>query len=186
MEENATQLVNHCSFAGIRPIMVDLPYPPIQAEQKNPVYANLLSFDYCGSVSEMSAITQYINNENRISGEKCALAKTLLGIAMAEMMHLQKLGELICLLGGQVDFTAKMRNGRRRMWTPEYLNIPGNVQKMLLADIEAERAAISQYEAHMRVIEDCYVNAVLARIIQDEEYHIMLLQSLLKDCREIS
>ena len=57
MEENATQLVNHCSFAGIRPIMVDLPYPPIQAEQKNPVYANLLSIDYCGSVSEMSAIT---------------------------------------------------------------------------------------------------------------------------------
>ncbi len=107
MEENATQLVNHCSFAGIRPIMVDLPYPPIQAEQKNPVYANLLSIDYCGSVSEMSAITQYINNENRISGEKCALAKTLLGIAMAEMMHLQKLGELIQLLGGTVDFTAR-------------------------------------------------------------------------------
>ena len=52
--------------------------------------------------------------------------------------------------------------------------------------VEAERAAISQYEAHMRVIEDCYVNAVLARIIQDEEYHIMLLQSLFKDCREIS
>ena len=72
------------------------------------------------------------------------------------------------------------------MWTPEYLNIPGNVQKMLSADIEAERAAISQYEAHMRVIEDCYVNAVLARIIQDEEYHIMLLRSLIKGCREIS
>ena len=186
MEEKKNPLVNTCNFSGGRPIMVDLPYPPIPVKERNRAYADLLSVDYCGAVSEMSAITQYINNENRLSHEMCQMARTLLGIAMAEMMHLQKLGELICLLGGQVDFTAKMRNGRRRMWTPEYLNIPGNVQKMLLADIEAERAAISQYEAHMRVIEDCHVNAVLARIIQDEEYHIMLLRSLIKGCREIS
>ena len=62
MEEKRNVLVNDCSFAGIRPIMMDLPYPPIQVQEKNPAYANLLSVDYCGSVSEMSAITQYINN----------------------------------------------------------------------------------------------------------------------------
>ena len=117
--------------------MADLPYPPIQVQERNRAYADLLSVDYCGSVSEMSAITQYINNENRLSFEMCQTAKTLLGIAMAEMMHLQKLGELICLLGGQLDFTAKMRNGRRRMWTREYLNIPGIVQKMLISTMPA-------------------------------------------------
>ncbi len=181
MEENATQLINNCSFAGIRPIMVDLPYPPIQAEKKNPVYANLLSIDYCGSVSEMSAITQYINNENRISGEKCALAKSLLGIAMAEMMHLQKLGELIQLLGGTVDFTARHQNGRQSMWTPEYLVLPEITGKMLLADIEAEKSAINQYKIHINMIQDRSVNAVLARIIKDEEYHIMLLRALMQE-----
>ncbi len=36
MEENATQLVNHCSFAGIRPIMVDLPYPPYRLNKRTP------------------------------------------------------------------------------------------------------------------------------------------------------
>ena len=51
------------------------------------------------SLYELSAIAQYINNENRMSCERCPLAKTILGIAMAEMMHLQKLGELIVLLG---------------------------------------------------------------------------------------
>ena len=101
MEEKGKPLVNSCSFAGIRPIMVDLPYPPIQVRERNRAYANLLSVDYCGAVSEMSAITQYINNENRLSCEKCPMAKTILGIAMAEMMHLQKLGELIFLLGGR-------------------------------------------------------------------------------------
>ncbi len=179
MEEHTHILANTCSFAGIKPIMLDLPYPAIEAEGKNLSYANLLSVDYCGSVSELSAITQYINNENRISGERCSLAKTLLGIALAEMMHLQKLGELISLLGGTVDFVAKGQNGRGRMWTPEYLAIPEHAKSMLLADIEAEKAAIKQYKMHMGQIRDKRVNAVLARIIQDEEYHIMVLGILL-------
>ncbi len=99
-------MTNTCSFAGVKPIMVDLPYPPLRVKGKNCDYAQLLKVDYCGAVSEMSAITQYINNENRLFLERCSMAKTLLGIAMAEMMHLQKLGELIFLLGGEVDGTS--------------------------------------------------------------------------------
>lgn len=178
MEERTTPYTNDCSFSGVKPIIMDLPYPPIQVTCRNQAYAGLLSADYCGSVSELSAITQYINNENRLSCEKCSLAKTLLGIALAEMMHLQKLGELICLLGGNVDYTARYQNGRQKMWTPEYLELPQNVRKMIMADIEAEREAISQYKMHIKMMNDEYVNAVLARIIKDEEYHIMILQSL--------
>lgn len=183
MEEKGKTFTNGCSFSGIRPFMADLPYPPVQVEGKNQVYADLLSADYCGAVSELSAITQYINNENRLSCENCSMAKTLLGIAMAEMMHLQKLGELIVLLGGDIDFAAKQRNGKRKMWTPEYLDIPGNAGKMLLADVEAEKAAIRQYEMHIKMINDVCVANMLERIIIDEEYHIMLLRSLLQEMR---
>ncbi len=154
MEEKASPIVNTCSFAGIKPIMVDLPYPQIQVKERNQAYANLLSIDYCGSVSELSAITQYINNESCLSAKDCSLAKTVLGIAVAEMMHLQKLGELISLLGGTVDFIARQQNGRQKMWTPEYLTIPKNPQKMLLADIEAEKGAVSQYRMHIQMIND--------------------------------
>ena len=178
--EKKNPLTNDCNFAGIRPIMMDLPYPPIQVKEKNIAYANLLSIDYCGSVSEMTAITQYINNENRLSCDRCSLAKTILGIAVSEMIHLQKLGQLISLLGGNIDFVAKSHDGRRKMWTPEGLNIPEQPGKMLVADIEAEKAAIHQYELHIKMIKDEYVNAVLLRIVKDEEYHIMLLQALLK------
>ena len=178
MEERKALLANECDFRGVRPIMMELPYPAIRVKEKNTAYANLLSIDYCGAVSELSAIAQYINNENRISGEYCSLGKTILGIGMAEMMHLQKLGELICLLGGNVDYTARFQNGRQKMWTPEYLELPRNVRKMIMADIEAERDAISQYKMHMKMINDEYINAILARIIKDEEYHIMILQSL--------
>ncbi|MDO4170630.1 MAG: ferritin-like domain-containing protein [Lachnospiraceae bacterium] len=181
MGETRKPMTNDCNFAAVKPIMVDLPYPSIQVREPNQVYANLLSHDYCGATSEMSAITQYINNENRLSAEKCSLAKTILGIAMAEMIHLQKLGELIFLLGGTIDFTAKSQNGRQKMWTPEFLSISGNIRRMLVADIEAEKAAIRQYKMHIKMIKDHDVNAVLIRIIQDEEYHIMILRTLLKE-----
>lgn len=97
-------LENTCNFAGIRPIMMELPYPPIRVRERNQDYAELLKIDYCGSVSEMSAITQYINNENRISCEKCSMAKTLLGIAMAEMMHLQNWGNWLFFWAAMLIF----------------------------------------------------------------------------------
>lgn len=181
MEEKQKVLSNTCSFKGVEPIMMDLPYPPIQVKERNQAYANLLSIDYCGSVSELSAITQYINNENRMTSERCSLAKTILGIAVAEMIHLQKLGELIFLLGGKIDFTAKYRDGRQKIWTPQYLAIPENIREMLLTDIEDEEDAIEQYNIHIKMIDDNYVNAVLARIIKDEEYHIMILRALLAE-----
>lgn len=180
MEGKTSPLSNTCNFASIKPIMVDLPYPETRVSARNQLYANLLSNDYCGSVSEMTAITQYINNENRLFSEQCSMAKTFLGIAMAEMIHLQKLGELITLLGGNIGFTAMQQNGRQKMWTPACLNLQENAPNMIRANIEAENGAISQYRMHMKMINDECIHAVLARIILDEEYHIMILQALLK------
>lgn len=178
MEEKRDSLACSCEFSGIKPVMVDLPYPPIRVRNENMAYANLLSIDYCGAVSELTAITQYINNENRLAAARCPIAKALLGMAMAEMMHLQKLSELIVLLGGKIDYTAKFRNGDWRLWTPEYLHIPEQARQMLQADLDAERATIDQYRKHINMIADDYVNKVLERIIKDEEYHVMMLQFL--------
>lgn len=178
MERKMCPIVNDCSLQGIRPIMADLPYPPTQVREMNTQYADLLMIDYCGSVSELSAIMQYINNENRMSGEQCPMVRTILGIAMAEMIHLQKLAELIQLLGGYVCFEAKRPNG---LWSPSCLTLPDCIPHMLQADVDAERAAIRQYKMHINAIQDDCVNAVLRRIIQDEEYHIMILQVLLNN-----
>lgn len=179
MEKNDRLMTNDCNFSGVRPAMMDLEYPPIKVTERNQDYADLLSIDYCGAVSELSAIAQYINNENLMGCEHCPMAKTILGIAMAEMIHLQKLGELIFLLGGNVDFISRKPGGRQKMWTPAYLNLSKNINKMICADIDAERSTINQYKLHINMIDDDCVNDVLLRIIKDEEYHIMILQSLL-------
>lgn len=59
--------------------------------------------------------------------------------------------------------------------------MPEHLQAMLLTDVEGEYAAINQYKMHIKMIKDSYVNAVLERIIKDEEYHIMILQVLVKN-----
>jgi len=179
MEENVKKIISGCDFSGVKPAMMDLPYPPLQVREKNQLYAELLSISYCGMVSEMSAIMQYINNENRMFCERCPMGKTILGMAMGEMMHMQKLGELIHLLSGSVCYVTKQSGGRQWMWSPQCLTLPEKVGEMLQADLESEQAAISQYNMHIRMIKDDYVNAVLERIIQDEQYHIMLLRSML-------
>jgi bacterioferritin len=69
MARNTSPITNDCNMSGIKPAMLDLPYPPIQVKCRNRDYAELLKVDYCGAVSEMSAITQYINNQNRMSCE---------------------------------------------------------------------------------------------------------------------
>ena len=84
---------------------------------------------------------------------------------------------MILILGGHINFSIKTRTGTQ-MWTPEYTNLANDEEQIIAANLEAERAAIEQYEQHIGMIEDDYVNAMLKRIIQDEEYHIMLLQML--------
>ena len=51
------------------------------------------------------------------------MAKTILGIAMAEMMHLQRLGELICLLAGMAVIKRK-KHTLKGIRKPECLRMP--------------------------------------------------------------
>ena len=101
MANRKETLTCSCDFSGVRPAVMDLPYPPIRVRERNPVYVDLIGVSYCGMISEMSAVMQYINNESRVAASGCAMGKTLLGMAIAEMTHMQMLGGLIGLLGGE-------------------------------------------------------------------------------------
>ena len=98
MANRKETLTCSCDFSGVRPALMDLPYPPIRVRERNPVYVDLIGVSYCGMISEMSAVMQYINNESRVAASGCAMGKTLLGMAIAEMTHMQ-------MLGGPVSYT---------------------------------------------------------------------------------
>ncbi|MDD7148104.1 MAG: ferritin-like domain-containing protein [Lachnospiraceae bacterium] len=177
MEKMQNALRNDCEMKGVSPLRQPFPYPPMQVREKNQYYADLLTVDYCGSVSEMTAIMQYLHGQNYLSCSQCPKAAVILGIAMAEMIHLQKLGQMILLLGGRLDYSVRTCSGPM-FWTPQYVNFAEREDEILSVNIDGERAAINQYRKHMSMIGDDCVTALLARIIQDEEYHIMLLQEM--------
>jgi len=179
MANNKEKLMCDCNLFEIKPAVMNLPYPSVQVQERNLEYADLISVSYCGTISEMSAVMQYINNESRMINKKCLMGKTILGMALAEMMHMQILGEMIGLLGGTVCYTAKPPGGQQWVWSPQCLTLPERFDEMLQADLEREMATINQYNMHMRMIKDVHVNTVLYRIVQDEQYHIMLLRSMM-------
>ncbi|MDE7418292.1 MAG: manganese catalase family protein [Lachnospiraceae bacterium] len=179
MENGAKTIMSNCDMFGVKPAVMALPYPPIQVQERNQNYADLISVSYCGAVSEMSAVMQYINNESRMFSQRCQMGRVILGMAMAEMSHMQILAELISLLGGKICYTSMQSGGQQWMWSPQCLTLPEKISEMLQADLEREMATIEQYNMQIRMIRDEYVNAVLNRIVQDEQYHIMLLRSMM-------
>ncbi|MGL5712290.1 MAG: ferritin-like domain-containing protein, partial [Paraclostridium sp.] len=173
-----------CSFEGIRPATINKPYPDIAVTCKNKCYADILSEDFAGAVSELTAVTQYVNHEIRMSPIYCKAARTLLSIAQAEMTHLQRLGQLIMLLDGESCCELKFNtcyNAYDKPWTPNYINYQKTIRDMILADIDGEHKAIAQYKKHIQEINDPCIQANLARIIEDEMYHIRLLTELLHE-----
>lgn len=171
-------LKNDCELDGTKPAIVNVPYPPIEVQGKNKYYADLISQDYCSAISELTAITQYVNHETRFSGEYCDIAAVLLSIAMAEMSHLQMLGQLIILLGGTLSYDAT--TGRNEVpWKVDYVDYGCNGKEMIMSDIKGEKQAIAQYNEHISMINDPCVTAVLERIVLDEKYHVALLSDLL-------
>lgn len=179
-KDQEDDLTLNCSVKDVKPAMVSEVYPPLEVEKKNKHYADLLSIDYTGGVSEFTAIAQYANHEMRLTEDYCNIAKTILAISKTEMMHLQMLGSLITLLGAPLTYNARCYK-KKHLWTPKYVQYKKDPKDMILADIKAEEEAIAQYRCHIKEIDDDCIIKVLERIIVDEEYHLGLFKECLKD-----
>lgn len=169
-----------CSIQNIMPAKIDIPYPKIQVNNKNEKYAQILSQDFCGRISEFSAVSQYSNHQIRLSEKYCNAAKIILSISKTEMMHMHMIGTLITLLGGSLNYNY-YDNGSYVNWSPQFVDYGTNYVNMILLDINDEYKAIKQYEDHIKMIDDNCIKSVLARIIKDEKYHIELLTSILDE-----
>lgn len=158
---------------------LNLPYPAIKTEGRNPYFAALLMQDYAGRNSEMTAINQYFYQHLIVTDENRRLAETLECISIVEMHHLHILGELIVLLGGNPQFRTDGRRGY--YWRGDYVSYTQNIRRFLENNITAERNAISAYKIRYRQITDDGVRKNLERIILDEEHHIELFEHALKE-----
>lgn len=160
-------------------VKLDIPYPEVKVEEKNPYYADLLSEDYAGRTSETTATLLYSYQHFSAFDSNEEFSKIIKEIAIVEMKHLGMLGETIKLLGREPIYkTCEASRGDCVMWTASNIDYSTRLKEMLEVDIAAESKAIKIYESHKRLIKDKYIKNMLDRIILDEKRHLEIFKSL--------
>ena len=162
---------------------LDLPYPQIKVERTNLNYAGLLSNDYAGNCSEMTAITQYFYQHLILHEKHEKIAETLECISIVEMHHLDMIGELIVKLGGDPLIRSTNCYGNV-FWCGNNIFPTKNVRTLLEKNICAEKVAIRNYYTRILQIGDENIKKVLERIIKDEEYHVHLFGAMIDSLNE--
>lgn len=158
------------------------PYPEVKVLGKNPCYACLLMDDYAGIISEFTAISQYIYHHFSFESIDEDLGKLLENIAMVEMHHMELLGNTIKYLGGNPIIRGSYSTCGN-FWNGSFVYYGCELCEQLKVDIDSEYKAIREYEKHISLINDPYIQATLKRIILDEKVHIKLFnEALLKFC----
>ena len=163
-------------------VKIDLPYPEVKVKEKNTYYADLLSQDYAGVVSESTAVMQYSYQHFDKSKENKEFAEIIAEIAEVEMKHLELLGETIKLLGKEPVYkTCEALRGDCIMWNSSNIVYDNDIKDMLKTNIKSEKMAIRNYEHHKSLIDDKYIKEMLSRIILDEKRHVEIFETLLKE-----
>ena len=162
------------------------PYPEPKVQGTNIYYASLLLEDYAGTISEMTAINQYIYHHLTFEKKEFEdLAELEECIAIIEMYHLELLGRTIALLGVSPEYLV-IDKGKSVYWNASYVYYGKDICDRLDSDIKAEQQAIRQYREHQVLIRDPHIQELLERIIKDEEYHIKLFcQAFERYCPKI-
>lgn len=163
-------------------IMVCAPesYPEIAVEKKDPRWVSMLMQDLCASKSEMTAINQYLYQSWVLNQNYQEIKDTILRIAKVEMHHLQILGEVIALLGGDPKYIIAINNQFCQPWNGRMVAYQQNIRQMIALNIAAEEDAMNTYLYQAEQIKDFHISALLNRMSEDEKIHRDIFMNFLK------
>ena len=165
----------------MKPLIIDEPYPSLDGIEENRRSAAVISGLYAGRHGELNAVLQYVYQSFYFfkNGEE-ETAGLLIGIALAEMEHLEILGKLLLVLGRSPEYSAwngffnEYYSARNVVYATESF-------KMLLDDISAEMLAVKDYREAAKTVGEGKVADVLNRIRLDEELHIRKLEEVIRE-----
>jgi bacterioferritin len=169
MSNNPT---NECNYR------VNLPYPPVRVNGKNPVYASEMLSNMAEVVSEMSDVSRYFYIAIVAQQNHSSISTCFHHISIVEMYHLNIFAELAHLLGA--DPRLWSGRGIKRWWSPSFIGYPHELHELIAESIKAEEAAISKYSRQANIIRDPNIVAILKRIILDEERHLQIFREMYK------
>lgn len=157
--------------------LLNKPYPQISCIKENRRAACILLKSYAGVCSEMTAVNQYMYHYLKAAGCDPQVPEALRQIAEVELKHLYLLGSVILKLGANPKLRTIGETGTN-YWSARSVEYGRTVKDMLVLDIESEKEQIKQYERSIRRINNGQIQALLARIIEDEELHIRILNDI--------
>lgn len=162
-----------------KPLIANLPYPSLDGLTTDPRSARIISAAYATPSGELNATLQYVYHSLCFahSGKKSA-ADTLMSIAIAEMTHLDLLGEALLNLGTQPIYTFQPPTNFN-FYSTKFVAYSRTLANMIEDDIMGEKYAIYCYERMLCRLKNGTLKALIVRIIEDEKLHLEALKNIL-------
>lgn len=164
-----------------KPIRLDLPYPTADEVCPDALSLKIISPAYASATGELGAILQYVYHSFFFGRDGYKESSdTLMGIAIAEMTHLQILGKTILALGAAPVYTQYPPNAFN-FYSTKYIAYSRTLRHMLEDDIRGERQAICGYEKMLKYLKSEPVIKIVSRILEDERLHLSVLEKMLSE-----
>ena len=162
----------------MKPLICDLPYPSIDTLTKDIRSGNIISFAYATLKGELTATLQYVYHHFFFGRIDETDAEILMSIAKAEMIHIDILGKTMLRLGVNPRYVQCPNTNA--FFNTSTVSQATSAQKMLMDDIQGEMTAIADYQKMLFVLKNEQVEAIIQRIILDEQLHLEKLKELLE------
>lgn len=162
----------------MKPLICDLPYPSVDNLTQDVRSGNIISFAYATLRGEITATLQYTYHHFYMAVKSAEDAKLLMSIAVAEMKHIDILGESMLKLGVSPKYTQYPNT--QSYYNTSTVSQSTTPQKMLMDDIQGEMNAIADYQKMLFVLKNEQVEAIIQRIILDEQLHLETLKKMLE------
>lgn len=162
----------------MKPLICDLPYPSVDILTKDIRSGCIISFAYATLRGEITATLQYTYHHFYMGQVDEEDAKILMSIAVAEMKHIDILGEAMLKLGVSPKYVQCPNT--QTYYNTSAVSQATTPQKMLMDDIQGEMNAIADYKKMLFVLKNEQVEAIIQRIILDEELHLETLKKMLE------
>jgi Mn-containing catalase len=164
---------------------------PVQVDDPDPRFGQLLLEQFGGATGELTAALQYWVQSFHV--EDPGIRDMLQDIATEEFSHLEMVGKLIEQHTRKLDQTPvydaplfRMRgigphflDSQGQAWTAAYINEGGNVVRDLRANINAEGGARQTYEALIKVCNDEGSKKTLTHLLTREVSHTAMFMRAL-------
>lgn len=163
------------------PLIADAPYPSLDGLSHDPFSSRIISAAYATPSGELNATLQYVYHSLNFAhcGYK-KFADTLMRIAVAEMTHLDLLGEALITMGTQPVYTFQPPS-QFNFYSAKFVAYSRSLVNMIEDDIVGEKHAIYGYERMLCRLKDGTLKALIVRIIEDEKLHLAALKKILDE-----